>query len=255
VTVIDVGQGSSALVMLPDGSSMLVDAGTESSTDAIESCLDANGVTKLDYMVLSHPHADHIGSAPEIIQEYTPTYVWLPNIAEEDTPTTVIYEDTLTALSTSNAVIAPAVTGDVLFTAGGATCTALAPQRAEGPYDDLNDYSIALRISYGDTAILLMGDAETVSEKEILASGLDLSADVLVVGHHGSASSSSTQFLTACGAKYACISCGLNNDYGFPKAETLTKLTNAGCKIYRTDTQGNITATLNGSTVSVVAGG
>jgi competence protein ComEC len=143
-------------------------------------------------------------------------------------------------------VTSPAVGSS--FTLGSATCRILAPADPSG--DDLNNASIVVRMTYGSTSFLFTGDAGTSSESAMLLGGYTLQADVLKVGHHGSSSSTSPDFLAAVSPKYAVIEVGAGNDYGHPHEVTLNKLAAAGVKVYRTDINGTVTATSDGSTIS-----
>ncbi len=134
------------------------------------------------------------------------------------------------------------------FNLGDAKCTILAPNGES--YDDANNYSIVIKLEYGNTSFLFTGDAEDVSEKEMLSNGLNLKADVLKVGHHGSKSSSTDKFLDAVNPKYAVISVGKDNDYGHPNAETLQKFFSRGIEVYRTDESGTIVTTSDGNNIS-----
>lgn len=243
VSYIDVGQGDAALVQC-DGHNMLVDAGPNASTDALLSYLSNAGATTYDLVVGTHPHEDHIGGLDKVIEQYDVANVWMPRV-QADTKT---FEDVLLAIQSKGLKIT-APTPGTTFTLGGATVTAFAPVGSY--YEETNDYSIVLRIDYGSTSFLFTGDAEAVSEQEMLASGVKLKADVLKVGHHGSSSSTSDAFLDAVDPDYAVISCGADNSYGHPHAETIAKLTSRNIDVLRTDESGTIWITSDGEYVSI----
>jgi len=164
------------------------------------------------------------------------------------TATTKTFEDFMTAVNASGAKKIRAKAG-VKLDVPGLSGLFLAPN--SDTYEDLNNYSAVLKINYGKVSFLLTGDAEDVSEAEMLKSGQNLQATVLKVGHHGSNSSTTSAFLKAVSPKYAVISVGVDNDYGHPTQETLTKLANAGVQAYRTDQDGTIVATTDGDTVKL----
>lgn len=241
VSYIDVGQGDAALVQC-DGHNMLVDAGTNASTERLLSYLDGIGATSYDLVVGTHPHEDHIGGLDKVVEQFDVANVWMPRV-QADTRT---FEDVLLAIKAKGLRITSPAPRDT-FELGGATVTALAPIGSS--YAETNDYSIVLRIDYGGTSFLFTGDAEETSENEMLAAGAHLKADVLKVGHHGSRSSTTDMFLDTTDPGYAVISCGADNSYGHPHAETLQKLDAKGIRILRTDKLGTITIRSDGKDV------
>lgn len=243
VSFIDVGQGDAALVQC-DGHNMLIDAGTNASTEILLSYLDGAGVKTIDLVVGTHPHEDHIGGLDKAIERYDVKNVWMPRV-QADTRT---FEDVLLAIQSKGLKIT-APTPGTSFALGGAAITALAPN--SGSYSETNDYSIVLRIDYGDTAFLFTGDAEQVSEGEMLAAGANLHADVLKVAHHGSSSSTTDAFLSAVDPSYAVISCGADNSYGHPHGKTVSKLNAYVVRILRTDELGTITIRSDGEKISL----
>lgn len=243
VSFVDVGQGDAALVQC-DGHNMLIDAGTNASTDALLSYLSDVGATSYDLVVGTHPHEDHIGGLDKVIEQYDVANVWMPRV-QADTRT---FEDVLLAIQAKGLRITSPAPRDT-FELGGATVTALAP--ISSSYAETNDYSIVLRIDYGDTSFLFAGDAEASSEQEMLAASAHLKANVLKVGHHGSNSSTSTAFLKAVGPDYAVISVGKGNNYGHPNQRILESLQGFGAQVLRTDELGTITIISNGKSISL----
>ncbi len=234
VHFIDVGQGDSLLAE-SDGHFLLVDAGENDQGDTVVSYLREAGVTSLDYVIGTHPHSDHIGGLDDVIRAFDVEAVILPPVAH----TTKTFEDVLDAVQEKNLTLTQPVPGDS-YDLGDAAFTILAPQADYG--DDLNNWSVGIRLACSDGALVACGDAEAQAEEDIAASGLTLSADVLKVGHHGSCTSTSDVFLQAVSPAWAVISCGKENSYGHPHEETLKKLEDAGIAVLRTDLLGNITA-------------
>ncbi len=245
VNFIDVGQGDCILVRLPSGKNMLVDAGNNGDIDKIKPYLDSRNVSRIDYLIGTHPHADHIGAMDDVIKNYDIGEIYMPK-ASADTKS---FKDVLTAVSDKGLKINTAKSGMTIFDENGAKAVILAPCRSE--YDELNNYSAVIRLSFGDTAFMLQGDAEALSEEDILKSGATVSADVLKAGHHGSSSSSSEKYVNAVNPRYAVISCGKDNDYGHPHREIKALFEKKGIEMLRTDTAGSIVFMSDGKNVSV----
>lgn len=237
---IDVGQGDSELIQV-DGKNILIDAGT--SDKKALNYLKSIGVTTLDYVIATHPHEDHIGSMDDVVNAFNIGTFYAPKV----THTTKNFENMVNALKSKNLKMTAPKVGDQL-TIGNATLTFLAPNSDK--YEDLNNYSIVCKLKYGNNSFLFDGDAEALSESEILAKQLDIQADVLKVGHHGSNSSTSQAFLDKVNPKYAIISDAKGNDYGHPHKETLDKVNAKGIKTFRTDLNGTIIATSNGTDIT-----
>ena len=232
---IDVGQGDAALIRTEEGN-VLIDAGTNASEEALIAYLKAEGVKELAYAVFTHPHEDHIGGADAVLEYCKVEKVILPDA----TATTKVYERMMAAIEAEGADVIMA-TPDATYKIGGLKLRVLAPNASE--YKDLNNYSVVIRADFGDTSVMFTGDAEDVSEQEMLeryGGGKKLDCDLLKVGHHGSDSSSTEAFLKAVSPKYAVISCGEGNDYGHPKQSILKRLEAQGVTYWRTDLEGSI---------------
>ncbi len=234
VHFIDVGQGDSILIQLPEGEVMLIDAGPDSSGVPVISYLKEQGIERIDYLVATHPHADHIAGMKSVIQEFEIGKVFMPKV----THTTKTFENMLLAIKEKGLKITTARAGVTVMEADDLQLIFAAPCGTS--YDSLNDYSAVVRIRYGNTACIFTGDAEAFSEEEMLDSGMELQADLLKVSHHGSSSSTIQEFLEAVSPEYAVISVGDENQYGHPHRETLDKLEEAGIAVYRTDQDGTV---------------
>lgn len=248
---LDVGQADAALFTFPDGRHMLVDGGNNNDGDKICDYLREAGVERLEYMVATHPHEDHIGGLDEVLEQFQVDNVYAPVLDDGDVPTTKTYEDFLTAVEAEGCGLTPAAAGDRLLEESGLSIEVLSP--AGSGYTELNDYSIVLRVDFGQTSWLLTGDAEALVEAEMLEGGCDVSADLLKVGHHGSDSSSSAAFLQQVKPANAVISCGADNSYGHPHESTLEALEGMGANLWRTDLQGSIRAVSDGTETKVEA--
>ena len=235
ISVIDVGQGSAMLIESLD-EAMLVDGGGREHASTTVAYLKARGVTKLKYIVATHYDADHLYGAVGALEAFGAETVLVPDYETD----TYVYESFRRHLDGTDAKTVHPAPGDV-FSLGCCRFTVLAP--CGSGYEAENDWSIAFRFTDGVHSLLATGDAELVSETEMLANnrgGRRLRSDVYLVGHHGSASSSSAAFLAAVRPSFAVISCGAGNDYGHPKESVLTRLRQAGAEIFRTDRQGDI---------------
>ena len=241
VHFLDVGQGDATLITC-GGHAMLIDAGDDTKGTAIQNYLQKQKITKLDYLVLTHPDADHIGGAPVIITKFNIGNVFVSNF-EKDNST---YRKLMQSLDDKRIkALTPKVNSK--YTLGTAGITILAPNDS---YDNPNDASIALLLKNGNRSFLFTGDAGEDAEKDILKTGIDVSADVYKVGHHGSKYSTSPDFFEAVDPFYAVISCGEGNSYGHPHAETLNTLRTNGVLVYRTDEAGTIVASTDGKSIS-----
>ena len=233
VDFIDVGQGD-AILLSCGGESMLVDGGTNESGKTVVDYISSKKISRLKYAVATHPHADHIGGLDDVIENVEIDDLLMPDVTAE----TATFSDVLDAAEEKNLSITVPSRGDV-FPLGNAAVTVLTD--TEKKYgDELNNYSLVLKASLGKFSVMLTGDAETQAEDDILKSGEAVSASVLKVGHHGSRTSTGENFLKAVSPKAAVISCGKDNDYGHPHAETLKKLEKSGVAVYRTDILGTI---------------
>jgi len=243
VHFIDVGQGEATLITTRGGN-ILIDGGDTPMGTRVSNYLRSVGVNSLTYVVATHPHADHIGGLIEVLQVFDVGAVIMPQVAH----TTRTFENFIEVLEDRNLPVRAPVAGHS-FNLGGASFTIVAPNFSG--YSNLNDYSIVLRMDYGDVSFLFTGDAERLSEEEILAAGHDVSVDVLRVGHHGSHTSTSENFLAAIDPTIAVISAGANNQFGHPHGAVIDRLTNADIHIFRTDYHGTIVMSTDGREIIV----
>lgn len=241
VHFIDVGQGDATLIKCAD-QTMLIDTGDDSKGTAIQNYLQKQGIEQLDYLVLTHPDADHIGSAPVIITKFDIDTVFVSNF-EKDNKT---YQKLIQSLDNKRLKYATPEVGST-YSLGTASITFLSPNK---DYDNPNDASIALMVENGSNNFLFTGDAEEAAENDIIEIGIDIKADVYKAGHHGSKSSTSEDFFEMIDPAYAVISCGEDNSYGHPHAETLNTLRMNGVEAYRTDEDGTIIATSDGEEIT-----
>lgn len=243
VDFIDVGQGDCTLITTAD-TVILIDGGEVGKAQTVINFLRNKNIDKIDCCIATHPHSDHIGSLSKVFDEFTIVDVIMPDVPESIIPTTTTYEKFLESLSRNAENVIPAESGDV-HTYGDLKIEILAPV---GVYDDLNNMSVVSRVTYGNTSVMITGDAETVSEKDMLKNAyFDYYADILKVGHHGSKTSSGDKWLQAVSPKFAVISCGTDNDYGHPHKQLVNRLEKYEIEYYRTDLLGDITFESDGN--------
>lgn len=251
VHVIDVGQGDSILIKTPEHN-ILIDAGLSESGSHVVSYLESQQVKTIDYLIISHPHADHIGGMAYVVEQMDVRHVIAPRVPESLTPTSKAYFSLLTAISDKGLKIKTAKAGDYYDMEDGAGFTILGPVTPDE--NDLNSNSVVLKFEYGEVSFLLTGDCETGEEMDILESGADVRADVLKLGHHGSGTSTGKAWLAAVSPRWAAISCGLDNSYGHPHREVLERLSAKGVETHRTDLEGTIVFETDGGNIRVAGG-
>lgn len=242
VHYLDVGQGDSIFIELPNNETMLIDAAESYQSENIINYLKNLNYQKIDYVIGTHPHTDHIGGLKDIINTFEIGKIYMPKVVS----TTKTYESLLMAIKDKNLKINTAKAGTSIIDIDTLKINILAPNNST--YTELNNYSVVTKITYGTTKFLFMGDAEKLSENEIKE---DVTADVIKIGHHGSNTSSSIDFIKKVNAKYGIISVGLNNKYNLPKEEIITNWENSGTKIYLTSINGTITASSDGTNIKI----
>lgn len=240
VHFLDVGQGDSEFIELPNGETMLIDAGEADMGKTVVDDINEIGKTEITYLVATHPHSDHIGGLSEVLSAFDVENVYMPNaVSSSET-----YSAFLDAVEAENCNVIEAKNGVSIINGDSLSVEFIAPCSDE--YKDLNNYSAVVKIIYGSTTFLFMGDAEELSEKEITAS---VNADVIKVGHHGSNTSSSAEFVSRVSAEYAVIECGENNSYGHPHQEIVERWEQSGAEVLRTDLLGDILISSDGTNI------
>jgi len=244
VHFIDVGQADSTFIELPTGETMLIDAGNNDDGTLVCNYIKDMGYSRIDYLIGTHPHEDHIGGLDDVIRAYDIGTIYMPKKEH----TTKTFEDVLQAVKDKNLKINTAKAGVVIFADDNLTSEIVAPVNQN--YDDLNNYSAVILLRYKDISFLFAGDAEKAAESAITA---DINADVLKVGHHGSSTSTSPAFLKKVSPDYAVISVGADNNYGHPDSTVLNRLKTYGAEIYRTDELGTIVFSTDGREINILS--
>ena len=236
IVFLSVGQGDSAIVKI-GGWSALIDTGLYDSYSIVNEGLKEYGIDSLDAVFITHPHYDHAGCLQSVLRDFPVSHVYFADVPEELMPTGEWYERVLDVIHEKKIPLSILYQGDAVHAGeSGAEFQVL----WSGKGEDLNNCSMVLSLSYGNVKALFMADAEWQVEKELLSSGYELRSQILKVGHHGSLSGSSYQFVKNVQPEYAIISCGTDNEFGYPKEKVLERLKSEGAKILRTDIQGNI---------------
>lgn len=246
VHFIDVGQGAGTLVIGPDGKTLLFDGGTihGDAGDTLVEYINQLGLSKIDVLIASHPHADHINGLDDVVSTFDIESVYMPKVSH----TTKTYEKLLKAINQKGLKIKTGKAGmEIPF--GDVYVQIVAPNGTDYG-DNLNEWSIAIRLEFRETSFIFTGDAEEVSEREMVESGYTLHSDVYLVGHHGSRSSTTEIFLDAVDPDYAVIQTG-ENSYGHPDPRTLKKLNARNIQVYRTDEHGAVVIESDGNTIHV----
>jgi competence protein ComEC len=252
IYALDVGQGDGLLVISPQGKTVLIDAGPAEAGDEVVASLQRHGVKQVDLAVASHPHADHIGGMKTVIEAF-PVKRFLDS---GQTYGSATYERMLRAIQENKINFIKAVRGQTIELEPGLKLEVLNPGkqlikdiRSGGSVENAN--SVVLRLSYGQFAMLFTGDAEFETEAQLMENGVNLQAQVLKIGHHGSRHATSGKFLQAVQPQVAVISASADNDYGHPSQATLNRLKKANVKTFRTDLSGAIEIYSDGKTFEV----
>lgn len=242
VYVIDVGQGDSILITY-NNQNILIDSGSYYSYSSLSSFLRKKRVRAIDHLIMTHPHEDHIGSMDKIIEDFRVKNFYGPKV----TSNSETFKSLIKALKKNSLKIQVVKQGFSISLEEYVSLYFLSPIDSE--YSNLNNYSAVIRLVYGKTSFLFSGDAEEAVEQKLINSSQVLEADILKIGHHGSKTSTSEEFLAAVNPKIAVISCALGNDYGHPDSIVLERLAERNIKVYRTDKQGTISFTSDGKRI------
>lgn len=245
VHFVDVGQGDCTLITC-GGYSLLIDAGENGHESEVINYLRNQGIEKLDYVIATHQHSDHIGGMAEVLEEFEADVIIMPRLTKAQTPTNSTYTAFLRAVEASQAKVVSAKPGSV-YNLGGATFEILGPVTDDA--EDINNMSAVTKLTFGENTFLITGDAETEEELEILDNGADIDCDVLRAGHHGSYTSSCKDWLAAATPEICVISCGEGNDYGHPHDAALKRIKKHTQEIYRTDICGDIVMVSDGENI------
>lgn len=242
VHFLDVGQGDSVFIELPNGETMLIDSGENYHGEGIINYIEKAGHSKIDYLVCTHPHSDHIGSMPYIVRNFDIRSVYMPKVIT----TTKLYESLLKAVKNKKLTIKNGKAGVHILQTDDLSADILAPSRIDE--SNLNNCSIVIKLTFGKNSFLFTGDAEIGEMGDIKS---DIDADVLKAGHHGSKNATTKKLLQRITPEITVISCGKGNEYGHPHQEVLTALKNIKSSVYRTDKQKTIIVVSDGSTLTV----
>ncbi|MBQ7953423.1 MAG: MBL fold metallo-hydrolase [Clostridia bacterium] len=218
VIYVDVGQADCEVIMLPNGINIIIDAGKNDTEDELVEKLRGYGIQRFDYVIATHPHEDHIGGMDKVIDSFEIGCVYMPD-ASSNTDT---FNNMLNSIENKNVRVVKAKAGVSVINEENVNMVFVAPNSDK--YEETNNYSAVLKLTYGKRSFLFTGDAESASEKEMLENGMDIRADVLKVGHHGSSTSSTKDFIKAVNPEYAIIEVGEGNSYGHPHDEILDVL-------------------------------
>ena len=249
IHVIDVGQADCMVIEAPEGN-VMIDAGTDISEKQLRGYLRTHGLNKFSYLILSHPHDDHIGNADMVLDEFEVARVISADSRSEE----LVWKNFLASWERANEEkgtewIKPMI-GTVCHVGRLRLELLMVPQTEN---DGENNDSLIVRVDYGDFSMLLTGDAEAPEEELLLStvSSEKLQADFLKVGHHGSSGSSTESFLKAVSPRWAVISCGAGNSFSHPHEELLTRLRRANIEYYRTDLYGSLRFFCDGKAIEL----
>lgn len=245
VHFIDVGQGDCELIVTPDAA-VLIDSGESEYSSRVINYIKSRGISRLDYVIATHPHSDHIGGLGEIIKEFDVGTFIMPEIPGEFIPTTYCYENLLDALKEKDCEVRAAKTETVTIS----DSAALKIITSDYFGDNLNNYSPAVKFICGFTSFLFSGDLESDMETAILLKGEDISADVYKLAHHGSSTSNSAMWLAAVDPDYCVCECGAGNSYGHPDKETVDAALDYADILLRTDLNGTVVFMTDGNTIT-----
>lgn len=249
VCFVDTGQ-SDCILIRTEGAAVLIDAGEVGCESTVCSALEKRGVSVLSLVVATHPHSDHIGSMEAVFDKFAVERLLIPEIPEEYILDSPLYDGVLNAAENEDGcTVIYAEPGMKFDLGGGALLEVLGP--AECYFDEMNNWSVVTKFTFGETSFLFTGDAEAAAELDLIASGTDLSCDVLKCGHHGSRTSTTEELLDAAAPRYAVFLCGAGNVHGHPHQSTKSALYRRGICVLRTDLDGTVTMTTDGKNIFI----
>lgn len=246
VYYLDVGQSDCSIVVC-DGEVMVIDTGSYPQLLDIQEALYSLEVEKISYLVITHQHDDHMSGAERLLGLYEVENIIMPKLSEDNAVNSETYNRLLHTIA-DNKVNPIAAQSIQSFNLGSAAIDILSPQKQ---YKELNNMSIVMKITYGETSFLFQGDAESPVENALLSSDINLSADVLKLGHHGSKTATTEKYLEAVKPNIAIVSCGQGNSYGHPRVTVMEYLVERGIDYYVTVDNGDITVASNGKNIEV----
>lgn len=244
---IDVGQGDSILIS-SDAGNVLIDSGEEDYADSVIHYIESRGISKLDYVIATHPHSDHIGGMAKIVSTFKVGEVIMTELSDEMIPFSTSYSDLVNVIKSKNISARYAEIGETVRIGPGTYLDFLGPLHDD--YITLNDFSLIIKLRHGANTFLFVGDAERAAENDLLNANVDISAYVTKIGHHGSTSSSTPAFLRRINPRYAVISVGRDNAYGHPTPEVMARLEELECNVLTTAEYGNIVFVSDGAKLS-----
>lgn len=251
ITFLDVGQADCSFLEF-EGKTMLIDAGNRDDGELIASFIEDKGYDTIDFVIATHPHEDHIGGLPYVLDHFDVKSIYTPFIHPSCSPSTKIYNEFLTAVNDENTDVINPDIKDIIYQGEDTTITVLTDNKTTS-FEDLNDYSIALKFEYGNNDFIFAGDATEHIEENILSNFSKdfLDVNVLKVSHHGSCTSNSSEWLSVLSPEYSVIMCGKNNKYNHPHQSTLDRLNTIKSEILRTDISGTITLYTDGKNIII----
>ena len=245
ISYLDVGQGDAAYIKVND-MDILIDAGPKSDVDKLIKQLEEKNIDDFEIIVATHPHEDHIGGMTKVLQSYKVENFYMPKV-EHSTKT---FENMIKEVEKQGLKVKVLKEGVNIDIGEGALLETFSPNQEE--YNNLNNYSPIMKLTFGNNSFLFTGDAEKDVEEEVLKTYKDkLDSDVIKFGHHGSSTSSSQSFIEAVSPDYGIISCGVDNSYGHPHREILKLIQDMNIEAYRTDIQGQITVISDGNNIDI----
>lgn len=247
ITMIDVGQGDSILIKTPNGEHILVDTGPAVAQYSLSYFLEESEVEEIEYLVLTHPHADHIGNATRVLEDYKVSNIIMPNVSATSMTFTKLLDAIKEEKEEGCKVYSPKFADE--YTVDGCKMTMLGPIEIDD--EELNNCSVVMHFEYDDFSMLFTGDAEIKEENEILKKDADVKCNILKSGHHGSSTSGGEKLLDSAIPEVALISCEKDNSYGHPHAETLRSYEERGIEYYITYETGNITINTDGKEYTI----